>query len=201
MPWKSRPNSLTLPPNGRRRWPPRVSPCRRGGGEDLYRWLLPWFNPRPACVDGDIEQLFKVAPYPGDEALPFGADFAESLMLACPRSDNASATWWFDGLPHTVVTVQGLRRAPDIGHMTAERQAGDHVFSLFDRLPEHTVMALTITVKPQDQVRNHVGLVRRAAVGDSAEAALTREDASRRGARDGLRQQALPDAAGVLCPR
>lgn len=152
--------------------------CRRGSGEDLYRWLLPWFNPRPVCVDGNVEQLSNVAPYPGDDALPFGADFAESLTLASPRSDNATGTWWFDGLPHTVVTIQGLRRAPDIGHMTAERAAGDHVFSLFDRLPEHTVMALTITVKPQDQVRNQVGLVRRAAAGDSAEAELAREDAS-----------------------
>jgi conjugative transfer ATPase len=151
--------------------------CRRGSGEDLYRWLLPWFNPRPDCMQGDVEKLLAAAPYPGDEDLPFGADLGEVLTLSAPKSDNASATWWFDGLPHTLVTVQGLRRAPDIGHMTAERPSGDHVFSLFDRLPEHAVMALTITVKPQDLVRNHIGLVKRAAVGDSAEAELTREDA------------------------
>jgi len=152
--------------------------CRRGSGEDLYRWLLPWFNPRPDCAQGDVEQLLAAAPYPGDEDLPFGADLGEVLTLSCPKSANDTATWWFDGLPHTIVTVQGLRRAPDIGHMTAERPSGDHVFSLFDRLPEHTVMVLTITVKPQDVVRNHIGLVKRAAVGDSAEAELTREDAS-----------------------
>ena len=151
--------------------------CRRGSGADLYRWLLPWFNPRPDCAEGDVEKLLTVAPYPGDEDLPFGADLGELLTLSAPKSDNASATWWFDGLPHTLVTVQGLRRAPDIGHMTAERPSGDHVFSLFDRLPEHAVMALTITVKPQDLVRNHIGLIKRAAVGDSAEAELTREDA------------------------
>jgi len=151
--------------------------CRRGSGEDLYRWLLPWFNPRPDCAQGDVEQLLAAAPYPGDEDLPFGADLGEVLTLSCPESANDTATWWFDGLPHTLVTVQGLRRAPDIGHMTAERPSGDHVFSLFDRLPEHTVMALTITVKPQDVIRNHIGLVKRAAVGDSAEAELTREDA------------------------
>ena len=102
-----------------------------------------------------------------------------------PRSDNASATWWFDDLPHTMVTIQGLRRAPEIGHMTAERQSGDHVFSLFDRLPEHTVMVLTLTVKPQDLTRNHIAQVKRAAVGDSAEAALTREDADGGRAGDG----------------
>ncbi|MEA3278206.1 MAG: conjugative transfer ATPase [Pseudomonadota bacterium] len=151
--------------------------ARRGTGEDLYHWLLPWFNPRPAVTDGDAEQLLAVAPYPGDEDLPFGHDLVERLTLSMPASDNETATWWFDGLPHTVVTIQGLRRAPEIGHMTAERLSGDHVFALFDRLPEHTVMALTLTVRPQDRTRNHIVQVKRSAVGDSAEAALTREDA------------------------
>jgi conjugative transfer ATPase len=151
--------------------------ARRGTGKDLYQWLLPWFNPRPAVSDGEAERLLEVAPYPGDEDLPFGHDLAERLTLAMPESDNDTATWWFDGLPHTAVTIQGLRRAPDVGHITAERLSGDHVFALFDRLPEHTVMALTLTVKPQDLTRNHIAQVKRSAVGDSAEAALTREDA------------------------
>ena len=151
--------------------------ARRGTGKDLYEWLLKWFNPKPAIADGDPDKLLEIAPYPGDADLPFGYDLAERLTLTMPRSDNESATWWFDGLPHTVVTIQGLRRAPEVGHMTAERQAGDHVFSLFDRLPEHTVMVLTLTLKPQDFTRNHIAQVKRAAVGDSAEAALTREDA------------------------
>ena len=116
-------------------------------------------------------------PLSGDEDLPFGHDLAERLTLTMPRSDNASATWWFDDLPHTLVTIQGLRRAPEVGHMTAERQAGDHVFSLFDRFPEYTVMVLTLTAKPQDFTRNHIAQVKRAAVGDSAEAELTKEDA------------------------
>jgi len=150
---------------------------RRSTGKDLYEWLLKWFNPKPAIADGDPDKLLDVAPYPGDEDLPFGYDLAERLTLTMPRSDNESATWWFDDLPHTIVTVQGLRRVPEVGHMTAERQAGDHVFSLFDRMPEHTVMVLTLTVKPQDFTRNHIAQVKRAAVGDSAEAALTREDA------------------------
>ncbi|MCP5024592.1 MAG: conjugative transfer ATPase, partial [bacterium] len=150
---------------------------RRGTGEDLYEWLLKWFNPKPEIAGGDPDKLLEIAPYPGDEDLPFGHDLAERLTLTMPRSDNASATWWFDDLPHTLVTIQGLRRAPEVGHMTAERQAGDHVFSLFDRFPEHTVMVLTLTAKPQDFTRNHIAQVKRAAVGDSAEADLTREDA------------------------
>jgi conjugative transfer ATPase len=151
--------------------------ARRGAGKDLYEWLLKWFNPKPEIADGDPDKLMEVAPYPGDENLPFGHDLAECLTLSMPRSDNETATWWFDDLPHTIVTIQGLRRAPEVGHITAEREAGDHVFSLFDRFPEHTVMVLTMTVKPQDFTRNHIAQVKRAAVGDSAEADLTREDA------------------------
>ena len=86
--------------------------ARRGTGEDLYDWLLPWLNPRPAVTCGDADRLLDVAPYPGDEDLPFGHDLAERLTLAMPRSDNQTASWWFDGLPHTLVTVQGLRPAP-----------------------------------------------------------------------------------------
>jgi len=151
--------------------------ARRATGQDLYAWLLKWFNPKPEIAGGDPDKLLEIAPYPGDEDLPFGHDLAERLTLSMPRSDNPSATWWFDGLPHTLVTIQGLRRAPEVGHMTAERQAGDHVFSLFDRFPEHTVMVMTLTARPQDFTRNHIAQVKRAAVGDSAEADLTREDA------------------------
>ena len=152
-------------------------PARRATGQDLYAWLLKWFNPKPPIAGGDPDTLLEIAPYPGDEALPFGHDLAERLTLTLPRSDNASATWWFDGLPHTLVTIQGLRRAPEVGHLTAERQSGDHIVALFDRFPEHTVMVLTLTAKPQDVIRNHIAQVKRAAVGDTAEAELTREDA------------------------
>ncbi len=151
--------------------------AKRADGQAFYEWLLPWFNPRPGVAKGDPETLLQIAPYPGDENLPFGYDFAEQLTLSMPRSDAATASWMFDNMPHTVVTVQSLRRTPDIGHFTAERQAGDQVFSLFDRLPEHTVMAMTITIKPQDVTRNHIAQIKRAAVGDSAEASITREDA------------------------
>ncbi len=151
--------------------------AHRGAGKDLYEWLLKWFNPKPEITDGDPDRLIEIAPYPGDDDLPFGHDLAERLTLTMPRSEKATATWWFDDLPHTHVTIQGLRRVPEVGHMTAERQAGDYVFSLFDRFPEHTVMVLTLTVKPQDFTRNHIAQVKRASVGDSAEAELAHEDA------------------------
>ena len=149
--------------------------AHRANGQHLYEWLLPWFNPAAAVANGNPDQLLSVAPYPGDTAMPFGYEFAEQLSLSMPRSENG--IWWFDGLAHSIITVQGLRRSPDIGHITAARQSGDHVVALFDRLPEHTVMVMTLTCKPQHLTRNHIAQVRRAAVGDSAEASLTRDDA------------------------
>lgn len=151
--------------------------AKRVDGQALYEWLLSWFNPNPAMAEGDPEALLRLAPYPGDDDLPFGHDLAEQLTLSMPRSDEATACWLFDDLPHTVVTVQSVRRAPAIGHFTAEHLAGDQVYALFDRLPEHTIMALTVTLKPQDTTRNHIAQIKRASVGDSAEAAITREEA------------------------
>ena len=74
----------------------------RGGGQAFYDWLLPWLNPCPDIAQGDPDRLLEIMPYPGDDAWPFGPDFAESLMITPPRSDLATGTWWFDGLPHTL---------------------------------------------------------------------------------------------------
>jgi conjugative transfer ATPase len=151
--------------------------AQRANGQAFYQWLLSWFNPNPPLAEGNPDALLQLAPYPGDDNLPFGHDFAEQLALSMPRSDQATASWVFDNMPHSVVSIQSLRRAPDIGHFTAERQAGDQAFSLFDRLPEHTIMAITLTLKPQDTTRNHIAQIKWASVGDSAEASITREDA------------------------
>ena len=148
---------------------------RRSDAGALYEWLLPWFNPDTLPADGNRELLRRLARYPDEADRPFGYDFAEQLTLSPPRS--ADGLWWFDARPHTIVSVQGLRHAPSIGHITAERRAGDHLYALFDRLPAGTVMAMTLVFRPQYQVRNHVARVRHAAVGDSAEAILTRENA------------------------
>ena len=164
------------------RWVASLKSCGiravRAGGQALYEWLLPWFNPKPELAGEEGSgQLLQLAPYPGDADLPFGHDLGESLSLSMPRSDAQEGVWYFDGLAHTVVSIQHLRRVPQIGHFTAERIGGDQVYSLFDRLPERTIMALTLTFRPQDTTRNHIARIRRASVGDSAEASLTREDA------------------------
>ncbi|MCP4308826.1 MAG: TraC family protein, partial [bacterium] len=150
---------------------------RRATGRDFYEWMLPWFNPNPEAAGGERAKLLRIAPYPGDKDLPYGADFAEGLTLSMPRSDNATGSWWFDRLAHTVISVQRLRRKPRHGHFTASRRHGDHIYALFDKLPAYTTLAMTIVVKRQDHVRRHVSRIHRAAVGDMPEAMLAREEA------------------------
>ncbi len=99
-------------------------------------------------------------------------------MFSMPRSDNATGTWWFDGLPHTILSVQSVRRKPQVGHFTAARQRGDQVYALFDKLPEHTVLAMTIIVQRQDHVRHRISRIHQASVGDQPEAALAREESA-----------------------
>jgi conjugative transfer ATPase len=148
--------------------------AQRGSGQTFYEWLLPWLNPCPDITQGDPDRLLEIMPYPGDDAWPFGPDFADSLMITPPRSDLATGTWWFDGLPHKCLTVQGLRRRPAPGHYTAERPIQDKTLALFDQMPEDTILMLAIIFQPQYQVLNHMARVVRAAIGEGAESALTR---------------------------
>ena len=151
---------------------------RRGTGRDLSRWLMAWFNPNPEIAGVETPQdLIELAPYSEPREQVYGHDFAESLLLNCPRSDADNGVWWFDGLPHAFVTVQNFRHIPSIGVLTAEQTHGTNTYALFDRLPEQTILSISITIKSQSDVRNHISRIKRAAVGDTADAVLTREDA------------------------
>ncbi|RLA05745.1 MAG: conjugative transfer ATPase [Gammaproteobacteria bacterium] len=151
----------------------------RCGGQELYEWMFRWFNPNPETTEGDTGALLKNTPYPGDEDMPFGFAFAESLMLGMPHSDKERGIWWFDQLPHKTITVQSLRRIPDIGLFGAERKVGEHIYAVFDRMPENTVLSMTIVIKAQDEIKNHLGLVQKGSVGDYPEARLAASDAEK----------------------
>lgn len=152
--------------------------CTRGTDRDLSRWLMAWFNPKPAIDSVETSQDLVELVSNQEKAEPvYGHDFAESLVLNCPISDAENGVWWFDGIPHTFVTIQNFRHIPSIGVLTAEQTHGTNTYALFDRLPEQTILSMTITVKSQATIRNHVARIKRAAVGDTADAVLTREDA------------------------
>jgi conjugative transfer ATPase len=152
----------------------------RLSGSAFHDWLFKWFNPRPETTDGDVDALLALAPYPdvGSENRPYGWDLSEQLMSTPPAADPDKGIWWFDHLPHRVMVVQSLKNPPVAGVITHERQGGDaKSFALFDQMPEHTIMALTMTVKPQDLIRSHLLNIERGSYGDYADAKLAAHDA------------------------
>ena len=151
--------------------------CTRMGAADFAAWLMPWFNPRANPLMLDNHTYIKDFEQAAVSKSLIGYDLAEQLTLVMPRSDNERGVWWFGDTPHEFLTIAGLRRVPRIGHLSAERQQGDNVFALFDRFPSDSIFVMTCVVEPQPSIENRVARIKRASVGDSAGAELTRDDA------------------------
>ena len=147
---------------------------RRLSGAELHAWLTRWFNAWTDLTPDDPGAFARA--FLGDGAIPYGDGFAESLFYAHPRSDAANGCWIFDRTAMRVLGVEGLRRAPAIGHVTGETRHGDAVNAVLDELPEGTVYATTLVPVPQDTVDAHVDRIEAAATGESADAMRARAD-------------------------
>lgn len=159
--------------------------AQRMTGADIYAWLLNWFNPNPTMLgpsDAHQQRFRSLVSFPpGPEAdeleLASGVDFAERLFFREPRSDVNHGAWYFDDMPHRVVTVQRLRRPPKIGQITGEQHSGsDAINAVFDQLPESTVMCITLVITPQDTLEAHLNHLSKKAVGDTLDSEQTRHD-------------------------
>src|SRR5699024_4869976 len=119
----------------------------RMDGAAFHRWLLPWFNPAPA-TDDEPQAFYDRVRYPGDDAIAELAhyDLGEDVLHSCPAGDVDTGIWYFDGMPHRAIPVEELRHTPDIGHVTGEmaRAGGNAYNAVMDRLPEDTIMVLTL---------------------------------------------------------
>ena len=150
---------------------------RRCDDHDLYAWLLRWFNPKAEVADGDLDRLTELMELPENQERAFSHDLSDLLFLSQPSSDGGHGVWYFDDLPHRAITVDALRRKPLPGHFTGERQVGDNLYALFDKLPEGSILSLCLTLQPQDLVENHVVQVLNSAKGETAEAMAAEQDA------------------------
>ena len=150
--------------------------ARRCNGRDLYEWLLPFFNPKPDFAENAAD-LLRTCPYPGDEDAPFGWDFSEQLQLSMPKLDCEEGVIEFDGVPMRALTLQSLRKKPQIGHFTAERRYDDKLYARFDRLPLGSMLCVTIVIRAQDRVRNFVQRIADASRAQTADARYTAEEA------------------------
>ncbi|MEE5094929.1 conjugative transfer ATPase [Pseudomonas alliivorans] len=158
--------------------------CKRMDGYDIRHWLLRWFNPHPDHLGTtlkDFDRFFQLVNKRTEEAgeeLPLvtGDDFAQGLFYREPKSDSQKGLWYFDGQPHRVIMLDRLREAPRTGHLTGEtRMGGDALHALFDKLPEDTVLTITLVITPQDVLEAHLEKLARKSVGDNTASAMTRE--------------------------
>ncbi|WP_122417199.1 conjugative transfer ATPase [Pseudomonas viridiflava] len=158
--------------------------CKRMDGYEIRHWLLRWFNPHPDHLGTtlkDFDCFFHLVNKRTEEAgeeLPLvtGDDFAQGLFYREPKSDSQKGLWYFDGQPHRVIMLDRLREAPRTGHLTGEtRMGGDALHALFDKLPEDTVLTITLVITPQDVLEAHLEKLARKSVGDNTASAMTRE--------------------------
>ncbi len=152
--------------------------AKRSNGEDFFYWMLRWFNPKPAITNGDPDKFEKLVKYPDEDDLPQFHDFAEGLLFSMPRSSDDEQCWYFDDIPHRILTVERLNRVPTPGHMTAERSHNDFNFAFMDRLPAGSIFTMTIIFKPQDVIANHLGGIINASVGTEDDSILAAEEAA-----------------------
>ena len=140
-----------------------------------YAWFNPFnsFNPfHPSASTTGIEE--KTLPGSSENKQnkrnnrPVGWDFTEQLFFSTPESFDKG--WLFNGLPHQVITIQGLSIDPAVGHLSAERrrETDDTVFHLLDHLPEGSIFSMAIVNQAQSEVELHLKAVQDSAVGRHA---------------------------------
>ena len=151
---------------------------RRCDESDFVRWMLAWFNPQSESLIKPLSSTHQCSTE-DIEQNPYGYDLSRLLNLSTVSSQSDSGAWYFDGMPHRFICVDGLRRSPKAGHLTGERKQGEHHYALFDRLPKGSMGYVSIVIQPQDAVQNHLSRLQAAAKGESAQARLTGEDAER----------------------
>lgn len=50
--------------------------------QDLYHWLIRWFNPKADITEGDLDQLVETLSLPEQGNKPFGYDFSSLVFIS-----------------------------------------------------------------------------------------------------------------------
>jgi len=155
---------------------------RRCTGRDLYEWMFPFFNRKGSWKSPS--ELMRQHPYAGDvspegSAPILGWDLAEMMNLQSPQSDPETGCMHFDGVPVRALTLQRVSRNPEVGALTAERGHAEATFAQFDQLPANSMLSMTVVIKPQNRVQEHVQRILDASKARTAEARRTHGECER----------------------
>lgn len=158
--------------------------ARQMAAPDFYAWFLPIFNPRPfGDLATTVSEILRRCPYPEDDPAdapqPFGMDMGDQLLLSAPESDPQTGVWRFNGKPMRALALQGLRKSPQIGHFTAEREQGGKRFARFDRLPAGAMLSCSLVIYPQDLIKSRIESVQLASRAQTADARLANTEAKK----------------------
>lgn len=157
---------------------------RRVGREEFFSWMVRWLNPKPRDLTPAEIREYHANKRCGDpkrevrddhETTMWWDDFSEGILGSFPRSDWDNRVWWFDDLPHRCLSLQKLSKIPELGTTTAELEQGRSIYAMFDQMPEHTIMCLTVITTPQDRIEEHLNRLEKSCVADNAETRATVE--------------------------
>ena len=156
---------------------------RRLSGTEIRAWLASWLNPAPKAFGRSTENLLAALPELDMNDLPYDWSLADDVTSRDVRSDKEASTWCFDGLPHTVLTVERLRNRPDIGQTSAERTLGEGAarsrsVCMLDQLPPGSTLILTWVPTSQTTINRHLDHIEKNARGETAEAQAAQESAA-----------------------
>lgn len=157
---------------------------RRLQGDDIWAWLFRWMNPRPKLAAGDRDAWLKSNPYPTPENRTAEWDLAADCVSRDVRRDEKNQYWYFDGMPHTIVSVERMLRVPEVGQLSAERyesrdeMAGPNARTqcFIDELPSGAIAMVTYVVRPQTEIKRHIDRLEKNAKGASTEAEMARDE-------------------------
>ncbi len=154
-------------------------------GKAIRDWLFRWFNPQPKLTNGDTEAWLRMNPFAHDESDKTAEyDLSNDVMTRDVRSDAKTRCWYFDGMPHTVLSVEQMSTVPKVGQLSAERYVSEdetsganaRITCLVDELPEGSMVITHFVVKPQAAVRKHLEKMASQSKGDTPEATAARNE-------------------------
>jgi conjugative transfer ATPase len=159
--------------------------AERLSGEAIRNWLFRWFNPSPKLTQGDTESWLQHFPYIPEDQRAAEYHLASDIMTNDVRTCEKTKHWYFDGMPHTAISVERLEKVPAVGQTSAERyMSKDEIGSsnaktscMLDELPDGAVLVVNYMAVPQQVIRRHLERLEKNSRGDTPEAESAREEA------------------------
>lgn len=146
---------------------------KRLTGKNYYQWWVRWFHPNPVETHGDVNAWLAKMPYPQEK--PAGFDMVHAVL---GHVESHKQGFSFDGIPHRVMYVDGLKSAPVPGLLSREmpRDNPNHCYAALDKLPEGSIYTISVIFSDDEAINAHLQRLEKGIIGTSSLPNLARED-------------------------